>query len=753
MFSDIHRLLDSIERQLGELRAQVQQLEQAQGVSTPRHTPEAPPPTDVHAKAPLAAKISLFTSRFRGRTDVYAYKWQHSERKGWSPATPFRGSEEYLPLTDNVIDQHLRGNQFIGVYPMLPDDSTHFLACDFDDALWRQNARAYADACAARGVDNLVEISSSGAGAHVWIFFEEPVPARQARALGFQLLREAMAQEPNMDFTSYDRFFPAQDTLPIRSKGRGRLGNLIALPLQGTHRRQGTTVFVDPNTWQPYDDQFSALSAVKPLDIQSVVFDEPIIGPASELTVPKPRKSELHTTATVDISVDSHLRVPLDGLPASIIASLKHLACLSNPEFYRRQAQRFSTFRIPRLIIRFHQENNILQLPRGLTDEVIELLETAGATVHTKRQRARQRLQLEFTGKLRPPQQRALRDTTPHRTGVIVAPPGFGKTVLGCSMIAHRNVPTAVLVNRKELVDQWRTSLSEFLGCTPGQLGAGKRKLTGEIDIIMMQSISHRDANTSVLDDYDHIVVDECHSIASPATEAAITDARAPYWLGLTATPFRADHMDELITMQLGPIRHQAIHERVAQREIVLRTTNFITEEPATDGASMNAIYSELTTDTDRNALIIADICSAATEGRTSLVLSNRIEHLHLLQELLQQQVTTPIFLLHGQLPPQERSSTLETLRKLEGPFILLAIDKVAGEGFDLPQLNTLFLTIPVSFKGRIIQQIGRVTRSDHPALVYDYVDEQVPWLHRMAQRRRRIIAKEGFTPRHDTLK
>ena len=767
MYSDLHRILDSIEQQVAELRARIEQLE-ADSVSTPP-PPAAPSVPAVHARASLQAKIELFETRFQGRRDVYAYKWQHGDRKGWSPSTKYRGSTEYRPLTESVFDQHLRGDLFIGIYPMLTDDTTFLLACDFDDAHWRDNARAYAAAARALGVDSLVEISSSGEGAHVWIFFQQPVAARLARGLGFRILRDAMAQQPNMDFSSYDRFFPAQDSLPIRSKGRGRLGNLIALPLQGKHRKQGTTVFVNPETWQPYPDQFSQLASVQPVDFHSLEFEAPVIGPAADLgrggdiglggqlgpgadLGPRPKRRTLRTDASVRLTVDSHLRVPLEDLPAPIIAALKHLACLPNPEFYRRQAQRYSTFSIPRFVVRFHQEVDTLTLPRGLVDEATQLLESAGATVTVKRTRARKRIEMGFFGTLRPEQNRALKDLLKHRTGVVVAPPGFGKTILGCATIAERGLRTAVLVNRKELIEQWRASMAEFLQVEPGQLGGGKRTLSGEIDIIMMQSLAHRDADTSPLDAYDQIIVDECHAVASPATEAALVDARAPYWLGLTATPFRADQMDELITMHLGPIRHTAQPETTAARRVIVRTTEFTTEEPADDGASMNAIYRELGSDRTRNELIVKDICDAADSGRTCIALSNRIEHLESLQELIPARTQVPVHLLHGQLPPQQRKHTLEILRASTEPFILLAIDKVAGEGFDLPQLDTLFLTVPVSFKGRIIQQTGRVTRSDTPALVYDYVDENVPWLKHMAGRRQRTMSSEGFEHAQEML-
>ncbi|HEY5880189.1 MAG TPA: DEAD/DEAH box helicase [Nakamurella sp.] len=364
---------------------------------------------------------------------------------------------------------------------------------------------------------------------------------------------------------------------------------------------------------------------------------------------------------------------------------------------------------------------------------------------------------MTFAGELREPQQRAVDALLGHDTGVLVAPPGSGKTVMACALIAERATPTAILVNRAELLQQWRDRLTRFLSLTDkqlGQLGSGRRKRRGLVDLIMMQSVSHRTGDPTVLEEYGQIIVDECHAVAAPATEAAIRTVNARYWVGLTATPFRADQMDGLITMQCGPIRHTIKDIERPDRSLIVHETSFTTEEPGIDGPSIQAIYSELAVDETRNALIVDEIVRAAEAGRTCLVLTNRIDHLGNLVAAVEPRCDVPVLSLHGQLAPPERRAVRARLvgaDRAEDPFVLVAIDKVAGEGLDLPSLNTLFLTMPVSFKGRVIQQIGRVTRtgagSARPAEVHDFRDSQVPLLERMFGRRRRVMAKEGFRP------
>ena len=774
-----------LEQELASARRDLDELVSA--AASPDRVPSAQraaiPASTVSASSSSAEKVALFRARFSGREDAYALPWEsrRTGKKGWSPAvrggfyTDAITDADLLPLTDAAVERHLRGDSVafhVGLYPMTRDDHCSLLVCDFDDGSWREDAAAYAVACRRAGIDTLAEISRSGDGAHVWMFFEASVPAASARALGSAMLRAAMAHRASISMASYDRFFPSQDVLPQRSPGRMRFGNLIALPLQGDCRRRGTTVFADPESWRPYDDQFAALSNVTLVPVERFA-EYPTgsnrlqAGPRDSLAV-RPRRAAIRAEAAavggraIIVRRDAMVHVPTGDVPSVVIAELKHVASVSNPEFYRRQAQRFSTFGTPRLVTCFEHDDSELRLPRGLFDEATNTLRDAGFTVETVIDaKGVKPIDVTFDGELRAEQRAAVTELFCHETGVLVAPPGAGKTVMACALIAERAVPTVILVNRADLLQQWRTRLTEFLSLSDkqiGQLGGGRRKRKGVVDLIMMQSIAHRNGDPSILEEYGQVIVDECHAVAAPAVEAAIRTINVRNWVGLTATPYRADQMDGLITMQCGPIRHVIDTGPPTPRRLAVHETEFTTDEPGTDGPSMQLIYNQLAESEPRNGLIVAEIARAAESGQRSLVLTNRIDHVQTLATLLGDQTSAPVFALHGQLRPAERRALLDRLHELDAartPFVLVAIDKVAGEGIDLPSLNALFLAIPVSFKGRVIQQTGRITRggagAEGVAVVHDFHDAAVPWLDRMHHKRRRVMQKEGFVISHDT--
>jgi superfamily II DNA or RNA helicase len=772
----LHVEIERLESQLARARAQLSAL-----IATRSPNQPSTGAVTVDKHSPPAAKVALFRRLFVGRDDAYATRWTSSKtgKSGWSPAvaggfyTDETTDRDLLPLTDDVIAGHLVGTTsagkelHAGLYPMLRDDTCRLIACDFDKAGWQADAAAFAHACSRHRIPHAVEISRSGDGAHVWIFFSQRVPAAIARTLGASILREAMAARGGMTLDSYDRFFPAQDLLPKRSKGRMRLGNLIALPLQGARRREGTTVFVNVATWQPFDDQFAYLASVEPLDADAVEdrlrsLRTVRVGPTEapnrtrgvrvSRTAPE-QPDTIGSNKRLVLRSGAMLAVPTAGLPASALAELKHAASITNPEFYRRQAQRFSTFGVPRFVACFEHDESELRLPRGLADQAERILTRAGVAVEIASEHpVRQNIAVRFHGELRSEQADAVRRAREHEIGVIAAPPGFGKTVVACALIAERNLPTAIIVNRNELATQWREQLALYLGLPAdaiGQLGAGRQTRKGAIDIIMLQSISHRSADPAVLDEYGQIIVDECHSIGAPATEAAIKQVNVRYWVGLTATPYRADHMDGLITMQCGPIRFNGLADLGDPvHSLVVHETSFSSHEPGDDGPSMQAIYTELAEDEGRNSSIAADVLDSHRQGRSCLVLSNRVDHVIALSDRLRQNEAT-VYTLHGRLTPDERLKTRAALAASDvGPFILVATDQIAGEGLDLPALDTLFLTVPISFKGRVVQQVGRITRSsggESRAVVHDYHDRNVPIFDRMFRKRRRIMAKQGF--------
>ncbi|MFE3280316.1 DEAD/DEAH box helicase family protein [Nocardia sp. NPDC059239] len=726
-------------------------------------------------------KVALFCELFRGREDVYAQRWvsKKNGRVGWSPAEddPFArkngGPRVFWPLTSDAVYQHLARQQtgprdrHIGLYPLTSDDQTRLLACDFDGkndgADWRGDAEAYLAACASAGVPAYAEISRSGVGAHVWTFFSASVPASKARTLGTVLLRKAIDGRGHMSLASYDRLFPAQDVAPVNAKGDLTFGNLIALPLHGPSRVGGTTVFCEPGTWTAASDQFALLSGVQrlsPPELDALVTMLGVVtaGPATlaaELG-PRPRRNQLgKAPARVHARVDAMLAIPTAGLPTRLIAALKHAAAFHNPEFYRKQAQRFSTWNTPRLVCCFDATDpDWLKLPRGLAEEAATLIAQASGVLDiTSELPAPSAITASFTGTLTEIQTAAVTAMIGHDSGVLVAPPGSGKTVMACALIAHYRTPTVVIVNRAELLTQWRERLAEFLDLgdsAVGSAGAGKDRRHHVVDVIMLQTLAHRDAPADLLDGYGLAVVDECHCVGAPAAAAAVGRARIPRWLGLSATPYRADQMDPIITMQCGPIRHEINDTSTFAKYHVVHSTGFTTDEHGSDGASIAEIYNQLARDTTRTTQIATDITDAVTRGRTVLVLTNRIEHLTALDQALKTHDIAALQ-LHGGMRRTERAGVLHALDEGNDgkPIVLLAIDKLIGQGFDAPRLDTVFLAMPIAFKAPVIQQVGRImrhteARKEHVE-AHDYLDTAVPKLQRMHHKRRRTLQSRDF--------
>jgi hypothetical protein len=328
----------------------------------------------------------------------------------------------------------------------------------FDGAGWVLDALALHDAARASGIPAALERSRSGEGAHVWIFFTEPVLASEARRIGFHLLREAMAARAELDLPTYDRFFPAQDLLP-----RGSFGNLIALPLQGKRRKTNTTVFLDPKSLEPYSDQWAFLSSLEPMSADAVSslaghLDEVGAGPGAAVYHERRAATEgdRKPPERVIASAGAMLAVDRIGLPPALVASLKHLASLHNPKFYENERLRFSNHDTPRFIRCYRESLGELLLPRGLEDQACDIFRAAGSRLEVRKDERRVQSQgFESKMELSPEQERAFEALVAEDLGVFVAPPGAGKTVLACALIAHHDVPTLVIVDRKPLIDQW----------------------------------------------------------------------------------------------------------------------------------------------------------------------------------------------------------------------------------------------------------------------------------------------------------
>lgn len=745
-------------------------------------------------------KITLFHSLFRGREDVYPRRFKSvtTGKTGYSPACVNEWvpgichkprikcadcrNRAFLPADDSMIRKHLLGQDpsrptgedfTAGVYPLLLDESCWLLAADFDKSTWQEGSSAFLETCQTHNVPAVLERSRSGNGGHVWIFFSEPVPAKLARRLGSYLLTKTMEQHSGIGFDSYDRLFPSQDTLP-----QGGFGNLIALPLQKRPRARGNSVFVNEK-YEPYEDQWVILSSIRRIDrseIEAILAeapeDESILGVKRVISEedapweapPSRKRKEGPLTGPLpeklSMVLGNQLYIARDDLTPALRNRLVRLAAFQNPEFYRAQAMRFSTFDKPRIISCAEDYPKHIGLPRGCVDEVIDLLETNDIKPEIIDERfSGQPVTIEFQGELRPDQQDAAEAILEVETGVLAATTGFGKTVIAAYLIAKRKVNTLVLVHRRQLLDQWIAHLTNFLGLSlqdVGQIGSGRRKPTGIVDVATIQSLHKKGVVDDIVGEYGHLVIDECHHISARSFELVARQSKAKHVLGLSATVTRKDGHHPIIFMQCGPIRYRVdprlqAAKRPFQHRVFVRITEFRMSDEilVANRLSIQEVYRALSKDESRNALIVEDVLDVINVGRSPVILTERRDHLKLLTEQLQPHIPN-LIVLKGGMGIKQRHHIQEQLAAVSDgePRVILSTGRYLGEGFDDARLDTLFLTLPISWRGTLAQYAGRLHREYHQkkeVIIYDYLDENVPMLLRMYKKRRRGYYALGY--------
>jgi superfamily II DNA or RNA helicase/very-short-patch-repair endonuclease len=745
------------------------------------------------------AKIALFRSLFRGREDVYPRRFESRKtgKSGYAPACAnewVRGvcekprikcaecpNRRFLPVTDDVIRWHLsgcdpEGQRFVaGVYPLLQDETCFFLAVDFDKVGWREDAVAFLETCHHLNLAAALERSRSGRGAHVWFFFEEAIPAGLARRLGSHVLTETMERRPDIGLDSYDRLFPNQDTMP-----HGGFGNLIALPLQRAARKQDNTVFLD-STLVPWSDQWAFLASVRKIatsQVEQIVEDAEqrgrILGvrlppqdeeEAEPWTAPPSRRREAPIVGDLPVSLElvlgNQIYIPKQGLHPGLRNRLLRLAAFQNPEFYKAQAMRLSTFNKPRVVGCAEDLPHHIGLPRGCLDDVRKTLTDLGVRLAIRDERHDgSRLEVKFQGELRREQKAAADAMLRHETGVLAAATAFGKTVVAAWLIAQRGVNTLVLVHRRQLLDQWVERLSTFLD-TPvksiGRIGGGRNRPTGRIDVAIIQSLVRKGVVDDRVAEYGHVIVDECHHLSAHSFEQVARQATARFVVGLSATVARKDGHHPIIFMQCGPVRHQVsarahAASRPFQHFVLVQPTGFQpTRNPDQDTrVEFQTLYQELVEDTTRTRRICEDVIDSVRNGRSPLLLTERHDHLDRFEKELATRVDHIVVLRAG-MGKKQRQAVNERLAAIprdEGR-IIVATGKYVGEGFDDPRLDTLFLTLPVSWRGTVAQYAGRLHRlydGKREVRIYDYADLNVPMLARMFDRRCRGYEAIGYT-------
>ncbi len=703
--------------------------------------------------------IQLFKSLFKGREDVFAVRWESGKKSGYMPAYSYdpylyrahkmRGGsfqnyqdKTYLPLSDKEIEKHLNGDQLIGIYPLLKDNTSWFIAADFDDKNWQKECIDFLRVCSENDIPAYLERSRSGEGGHIWIFFEKPYPAIRSRRILLSLLEKSGTFSIFDKSSSFDRLFPNQDFL----SGKG-LGNLIALPLYKKSYDQGNSCFIDIENFQPIPDQLEFLKAVQKISIEKL--DTLFQTISNNLTQTRPLTTIENTiTADLTISLSNVVRINRAALSTVLINFLKEELNFANTEYYIKAKSGKNTFETERYFKFVEETENEVVVPRGFIGKLIRFCQAQNIKYNFKDIRKKlDSVEYQFNAQLREHQQNAIETVAKKDFGVIVAPPGSGKTIVGLKIISDRRQPALIIVHRKQLVNQWIERIETFLGIPKneiGRIGQGKSKVGKKITIATIQSLS-KELNKPESDSFTNlfgiIIVDECHHIPAKTYRDTIGKLSTYYLYGLTATPFRKYNDGKIIFSHLGEVVVEIKPTEIStykQAKIIIRNTEIdVPFNSKTD--QFETISKILIHDSARNKLILEDIVSELQLSKKVVVITERKEHIDTLNQYLKQSFETVT--LSGDDSETSRNYKWKILK--EGNYqVLITTGQYFGEGTDLQNVSSLFLVYPFSFEGKLIQYIGRVQRSEITPTIYDYRDIKIDYLNKLFLKRNTYYRK-----------
>jgi superfamily II DNA or RNA helicase len=709
-------------------------------------------------------QIQLFKSVFKGREDVFAVRWENGKKSGYMPAYSYdpylyrahkmRGGtfqnysdKTYLHLSDKEIEKHLKGEQLVGIYPLLQDNTSWFIAADFDDDNWLDECKIFLKVCHENEIPAYLERSRSGHGGHIWIFFEQPYPSVRNRRIILSLLEKSGIFSVFDKSSSFDRLFPNQDFL----SGKG-LGNLIALPLYQKTVEQGNSCFLDIDTFQPVQDQFAFLKNINRIAIAKL--DELFQLISTSTNIDSNNQITANTTAPatvcnkLTITLNNVVRINRNGLSTSLINFLKEELNFANTEYFIKTKAGKNTFETERYFKFVEETENKVIVPRGFIGKLIRFCQ--GQNIEYSFNDIRKKLnpvEFEFNAQLREHQQIAIEAVAKKDFGVIVAPPGSGKTIVGLKIISDRSQPALIIVHRKQLVEQWIERIETFLGIPKheiGRIGQGKSRVGKKITIATIQSLSKELINPEsegFTNSFGTIIVDECHHIPAKTYRDTIAKLPTYYLYGLTATPFRKYNDGKIIFSHLGDIIVEIKPAEISsykQAKIIIRNTELdIPFNSKTD--QFETLSKILIHDSVRNKLILEDVFVELKFGKKVVIITERKEHIDTLNQYLKQSYET--LTLSGDDSENSRSQKWKTLK--EGNYqVLITTGQYFGEGSDLQNANSLFLVYPFAFEGKLIQYIGRVQRSKVNPTIYDYRDIKIDYLNKLFLKRNTYYRK-----------
>jgi superfamily II DNA or RNA helicase len=704
-------------------------------------------------------KIQLYRLLFRGRDDIFARRWEKDDKSGYAPAYTFSWSEfnahrakggklndfdnkTPMPLTDEIIRQHLVGQITVGVYPVLPDNTSYFLAADFDHADWLSDCLAYQQEMARLGIAAYVERSRSGNGSHVWVFFEDAYPCRKSRAIGLEVIRKVLNLSAFDKEVSFDRLFPNQDS--IRDGG---LGNLIALPFQGKPAKDGNTVFIDLNTSEPFEDQYSTLVEIKKHTTAELDGAYEKSTNTGRDIIPEARGKKLQ------IIIGQNITLNKSQISGGLVEFLKEQLNFLNTEYLTKKRLGRSLYQVQRYFRLIEEDGKTISLPRGFLAKLLKFLyENSIKYDVISTTSSFDDCKFKSNIKLTEIQEQIVEASMAEKQGVIVAPPGSGKTIMGMELIARHQKPTLILVHRKQLLDQWVERIQTYLNIPKAHIGrfSNAKKISGQnITIGLLQSFARAKNLSEIRDKFGTIIVDECHHIPAKTFRNVISQLNPEFLYGLTATPKRKHNDEQLIYVYIGDILadmsdYLDVNSQNPSKNFAITIRETDLEVPfnwKTD--RFDLVAKVICYDTKRNMLITEDILEQVNMGRKTLVLSERKEHLKILDLYLKGRCETLTF--SGDDSAASRTSKLKQIN--DGHYqVLLATGQIFGEGMDVANIEALLLVFPFSFEGKLTQYAGRLMHSSDPKILIDYHDKNMPFLDRQFKQRKRVYDKLSKT-------